>query len=164
MTQFQSTWPSPCFPQVFGSSCNFDLGPTHCKCAGPDPSDREVVRDGSHREVTWGALGLRISRSGKSQWHFCHCALRRNGIVSYRNDAISGRDWQRAGGFRTRNPPHARWRSWPGIWAVFANPANPWLGLGITRTSIGQFVLATHWSGTPSMNPKRFSKLQATAV
>jgi hypothetical protein len=63
---------------------------------------------------------------GKSPSQYCHCPSRRNGIVSYRNDAISPQDWKRAGEFRGRNAPRARWRRWIGRRAVFAKPANPW--------------------------------------
>jgi hypothetical protein len=47
----------------------------------------------------------RISRISKSQEHFCHRTLRRNGIVSYRNNTISPQDLQRAGEFCARNSP-----------------------------------------------------------
>jgi hypothetical protein len=40
----------------------------------------------------------------------------------YRNDVIFPWDRERAGEFRTRNPPLARWRSWPAGRGVSADP------------------------------------------
>ncbi len=67
-----------------------------------------------------------LARLANPQFHFCHRPLRRNGVISYRNDAISPQDRQRAGELHAWNPPRARWHSWSKSRAVCADPANPW--------------------------------------